>query len=56
MSDAWEDIDLGTMTCGGCKQPTGAWLSRRKDSTAETVSIDCKCGHVNVWPVPRADK
>lgn len=53
MSDEWEHIDLGTMICGGCNESTGAWLDRRKDSTAETVSINCKCGHVNQWPVPQ---
>ncbi|MCV7221545.1 hypothetical protein [Mycolicibacterium elephantis] len=52
MSDEWEHIDLGTMTCGGCKQTTGAWVDRRKGSTEDTVSIDCKCGHVNVWQIP----
>lgn len=54
MTDEWEEIDLGTMICGGCKQSTGGWASRRKGSGAagDTISIDCKCGHVNVWPMP----
>ena len=52
MGDEWEELDLGTMICGGCKQTTGAWASRRKGSTGGTISIDCKCGHVNVWPLP----
>lgn len=54
MSDAngFVDLDLGTMICGGCKESTGAWASKRGGQPEGTISVDCKCGYVNEWPTP----
>lgn len=50
--DDWVHFELGPMTCGGCQQPTSAWAQRRKGTPAGPISINCKCGHVNEWPLP----